>query len=158
MEDIISILITVGFVAVAVLANRKSKPQGRKAGEAGEWGEGGKGGETDAEGAEGRLPEGWPSMGIPQMKRHTAPKSTSRDVLSRALPQKMHPDSQEVIISETSAAADRKARKSVKEHSKTAPNAASAEPREDQSPLMSDFEIGKAVVWSEILKPKFTDE
>ncbi len=142
MEDILSILITVGFVAVAILANRKSKPHARK------------------EGENSSLPEGWPTVeSIPEMKRRAVRTNASHDILRpKAVPQKMHPDSQETLDFENaSTTASRKFRKSGKENPRIEPNAAGAE-TEERNPLTADFELSKAVVWSEILKPKFQDE
>jgi len=142
MEDILSILITVGFVTVAILANRKSKPHARR------------------ESENSNLPEGWPTVeSVPGMKRHTSHTNTSHDLQSKAFPQKMHPDSQEIILDfeNSSTTTGRKFRKSGKENPRIEPNTAGSE-TEEKSPLTADFELSKAVVWSEILRPKFQDE
>ncbi len=65
---------------------------------------------------------------------------------------KMHPDSQEGIPhSEISGSA---MRHHVPHHQENNPTVPQEEPK---SPILEDFDARKAVVWSEILKPKFDE-
>ncbi len=73
---------------------------------------------------------------------------------NRVEPQRMHPDSQEDIIAEEERISNNKTKPRAVEptHPKTEVKTA------ENNPLTGDFDLRKAVVWSEILNPKFKEE
>lgn len=74
----------------------------------------------------------------------------------------MHPDSQEYILPDGRTEKPRKNPKavpSVKATHATFQSTKTPQPHtEEPHPLTADFDAKKAVIWSEILKPKFEEE
>lgn len=153
MEDWLYILLTIGFIASAALKSRR-KPKGMIP-------------KAPFDTSDMELPEGWPPMEElapkPQQKRVTgAPKK-------RSGARRMHPDSQEALLPEIEANHPKK--RSQKPHStpqvttKPSVHTTATEPQippintpEREHPDMEGFSLRKAVIWSEILKPKFDEE
>lgn len=139
---------TIGFVVIALLANgRKRKTQSRN---------------TEAEPEE--APEWIPIPGMPFPTRPrpvvaepTSPAMPKQSAASRPKPQKrggtsikIHPDSQETLNSPSLAAERSKRIES--------PALRTPEPIAEQHPDMTDFDLRKVVIWSEILRPKFDED
>ncbi len=137
MEDIFNILITIGMVILAISAGRKKRPQRTKKAE-------------PAAELPNDLPEGWP---IP------------REFFPGTEPARPVPKRKQPPRPKAGAKPDRTAPENVSGPGKTARQAAGTHtpahniappPKSDaEHPDMADFDLRKAVIWSEILKPKF---
>ena len=122
---------------------------------------------------------------IPQPSRTSHPQPTLRPLGSGEMPQPFHPDSQETLMPEIewTQTATRSVPKSPKKRPKNAEKRVEAQvtpaaktgqnrPNTDgnalvppvaktdsaERELLADFDLRKAVIWSEILQPKFADE
>lgn len=149
MEDWLYISLAIGFIASAALKNRKRPARPLQEAE-----------------EEVELPEQWRTLEefFPELKRPTSKQAPRTEVL--------HPDSQESLT----PLADRpkRAKKAQKAkptshtslHSAQGAQSSAHTPKEPtEAPLpakphpdMEDFSLRKAVIWSEILKPKFDEE
>lgn len=142
MEDLLYILLMVGFFAVSVVSNKRRQQQRAEA--------------EEAE-IEPQIPEMWPttpqSAPEPSKPRKTALKRAKRQGSA------MHPDSQETITSELHA--PRAPKQRIQAHIKSGQPTKPSLPIEEeapQHPLTADFDARKAVIWAEIMKPKFEEE
>lgn len=141
MEDLFSILTTICFVVIAVAVKANKTMRQRAA----------------AEQEQGEVPEyipvpGWPATSGPEPKpaKPMPGKHPIQRQAKRTAPQKLHPDSQESLDSRELAAGRNR-------HTGSATNLRT-EPSQEQHPDMADFDLRKAVIWSEILQPKFREE
>lgn len=148
MEEIIQILLTLGIILFAAISNiRKRVRQAEEEAQAG-----------SEEGSIGeQLPEGWP-MQRPELRPATAPVKPKRKPSHTTL----HPDSQELLTSEIMALQRERAQKKAPHptgplHDHTAAPALKEEESAEKHPLTADFDARKAIIWSEIMKPKFDE-
>lgn len=146
MEDLLYILFVVGIVISSVVSNNKRQRAARKAAEA-----------RAREEAEHELME-------TERRTHTAPHSTPQPTITprpatpASTPRQgsaLHPDSQEIIIPEVESPRNQATRPQISHNTRpTTANTTESEPH----PITADFDAKKAVVWAEILKPKFEEE
>lgn len=147
MEDILQIALTIGIVIFALISSIRKRDR-----------------QAMQEAAEGepQLPEGWPT-GLPlePMGEKVSPTPQKR---IKQRPQRLHPDSQELLMPETARSVPPKRRPSrqnapteQQEHATKQPEGKRSSTSE-RHPLTADFDAKKAVVWAEILKPKFEEE
>lgn len=153
MEDWLYILLTISFIASAALKSRR-KPKGMIP-------------KAPFDTPDMKLPEGWPPM--EELTPKPKQKKASTSPKKRSGARRMHPDSQEVLLPEIEANHPKKGYR--KPHStpqataKPSVHATATESRtapintpEREHPDMEGFSLRKAVIWSEILKPKFDEE
>lgn len=139
MEEFFNILVTIGMVILAVTASRKKKPKQAKTTE-------------PATDMPDDLPEGWPiprelvtSSGparpAPKRKQPPRPKPGAKPI--RTTPTKPPAGANKAGLTSETKYADR--------------NIAPPPESGAEHPAKADFDLRKAVVWSEILKPKFDE-
>lgn len=149
MDELIQILFTIGIILFATISGIKKRARQAMS-------------ESEEGSPEEQLPEGWPMQGPAQeLPPATAPAKPKR------MPQQsaMHPDSREQLISEIDALKREKEarRKSALHPAPHKPigtreeSSSKEELQAEKHPLTADFELRKAVIWSEILKPKFDE-
>ncbi len=155
MEDILQILFTIAIVTFALISNVRKRARKNQTA-------------NEEQGSEGEpLPEGWPSEGplgeiFQELKRK---KTTSQ---THGTPRRMHPDSQELLTAEietTTAqksirndySAGREPRTNTRTTLHTPTPSTNEREEGEKHPLTADFDAQKAVIWSEILKPKFEE-
>lgn len=148
MDELIQILFTIGFILFATISGMRKRA--RQA-------------EAEEGSAEEHRPEGWsPQSPAQELRPAAAPARPKR------MPQQstMHPDSREELISEIAALQrdERPGRGASRPqhpthgHSGTPGQASANEAAAaEKHPLTADFDARKAVIWSEILKPKFDE-
>lgn len=139
MEEFFNILVTIAMVILAVTASRKKKPKQAKT-------------IKPATETPDDLPEGWPfpreffpgaepARPAPKRKQPSRPKDAKS---SRTAPSK------------PSAVPNKNSRRAV-ETKQTAPDIQPSPKSDAERPETADFDLRKAVIWSEILKPKFDE-
>lgn len=136
MEEFFNILVTIGMVILAVTASRKKKPKQAKT-------------VKPATDMPDDLPEGWPfprelfpgaepARPAPQRKQPHRPKPAAKPTRTASPKPSAGPDKGSHRIAEATKHAG---------HG-TAPESGAE---------TADFDLRKAVIWSEILKPKFDE-
>ena len=146
MEDFLQILITFSIIIIAAVVNLRKRARNLEEG-------------LDEEG----IPEGWPTMTTTTPQ---PPTPTKRRKVVRPKPQSsLHPDSQELLTPEISrqrghqpVVGPKKETTSCNAHNNGAREKGTTAPEGQKHPLTADFDAKKAVIWAEILKPKFEDE
>lgn len=139
MEEFFNILVTIAMVILAVTASRRKKPKQAKT-------------VKPATDMPDDLPEGWPfpreffpgaepARPAPKRKQPSQPKDAKS---SRTAPSK------------PSAVPNKNSRRAV-ETKQTAPDIQPSPKSDAEHPETADFDLRKAVIWSEILKPKFDE-
>lgn len=139
MEELLQILFSIIFFGFLLLSNRRK---------------GVKKEETTPAEVESPLPQ----SEIPgPMRRNPRPTPTRPNFThpTNTWQSELHPDSQEVIYPSESNRSKQPLKKSAKPHTNQTPQTATEVPK---SPIMEDFDARKAVVWAEIMRPKFEEE
>lgn len=146
MEDFLQILITFSIIIIAAVVNLRKRARNLEEG-------------LDEEG----IPEGWPveSTTAPQ-----PPTPTKRRKVVHPKPQSsLHPDSQELLTPEISrqrghqpVVCPKKETTPCNAHDNGASEKGTTAPEGQKHPLTADFDAKKAVIWAEILKPKYEEE
>ena len=147
MEDFLQILITFSIIIIAAVVNLRKRARDLEEGKD----------------EEVRLPEGWPTMTTTAPQ---PPTPTKRRKVVRPKPQSsLHPDSQELLTPEISrqrghqpVVGPKKETSSCNAHDNGASEKGTTAPEGQKHPLTADFDAKKAVIWAEILKPKFDEE
>ncbi len=147
MEDFLQILITFSIIIIAAVVNLRKRARDLEEGKD----------------EEVRLPEGWPTMTTTAPQ---PPTPTKRRKVVRPKPQSsLHPDSQELLTPEISrqrghqpVVGPKKEATSCNAHDNGASEKGTTAPEGPKHPLTADFDAKKAVIWAEILKPKFDEE
>lgn len=136
MEEFFNILVTIAMVILAVTASRKKKSKQAKT-------------VKPATDMPDDLPEGWP---FPRELFPGAEPASKRKQPSRPKDAK----SSRTAPSKPSAVPNKNNRRAV-ETKQTAPDIQPSPESGAEHPESVDFDLRKAVVWSEILKPKFDE-
>ena len=146
MEDFLQILITFSIIIIAAVVNLRKRARDLEEG-------------LDEEG----IPEGWPveSTTAPQPE----PRTRHRKAVALKAPRPLHPDSQELLTPEISrqrghqpVVGPKKETTSCNAHDNGASEKGRTAPEGQKHPLTADFDTKKAVIWAEILKPKYEEE
>ena len=146
MEDFLQILITFSIIIIAAVVNLRKRARNLEEG-------------LDEEG----IPEGWPveSTIAPQPE----PRTQHRKAVVPKAPRPLHPDSQELLTPEISrqrghqpVVGPKKETTSCNAHDNGASEKGTTAPEGQKHPLTADFDAKKAIVWAEIMKPKFEEE
>lgn len=155
MEEFLQTIITMSIIVFALASSFRKKVRSLEQEESEI--------EERMEENEPQLPEWWPrELTIPQPAPRKATKQT---------PQPLHPDSLESLESEISRAkrpkSPQKEGSRLTRHAATTTNPSIARtgqseerPKEQTSaahPLTADFDPQKAIIWAEIMKPKFEE-
>lgn len=146
MEDFLQILITFSIIIIAAVVNLRKRARDLEEG-------------LDEEG----IPEGWP---VEPTTAPQPPTPTKRRKVVRPKPQRsLHPDSQELLTPEIPQRGGyhpltdpKKEASSCNAHDNGASEKGRTAPEGQKHPLTADFDAKKAVIWAEILKPKYEEE
>lgn len=146
MEDFLQILITFSIIIIAAVVNIRKRARNLEEG-------------LDEEG----IPEEWPTMTTtaPQPE----PRTQHRKAVVPKVPRPLHPDSQELLTPEIPQRGGyhpltdpKKEAATLTAHNDSAGKKGTTAPEGQKHPLTADFDAKKAVIWAEILKPKFEEE
>lgn len=140
MEELLQILFSIIFFGFLLLSNRR------------------KGAKKEKEAAPAEVEFPLPQSEIPgPQRRNPRPTSVKPNFThpTNTWQSELHPDSQEVIHPFEGNRPKQPPRKSIKPHVGQTLQATSEAPK---SPIMEDFDARKAVIWAEIMHPKFEEE
>lgn len=140
MEEFFNILVTIGMVILAVAASRKKKPKQAKT-------------VKPATDMPDDLPEGWPfprelfpgaepARPAPKRKQPHRPKTDAKPARTAPPKPSAGPDKNGYLTAEAK---------------RSASSIAPCPESDAERPETADFDLRKAVIWSEILKPKFNE-